>query len=133
MRSGASPAESRIATRSPRRLHVAYVVRGHRGARINEQLGATLAIWCAQLPPATLVVSRASDTADERNRVTDEEHAAFVAPLASAGVAYRDVDRLEDAVPAVLERAAPGDLVLLLGAQGMNEGQRIARAWLDTR
>ena len=117
----------------PRRLHVAYVVRGHRGARINEQLGATLAIWCAQLPTATLVVSRASDTADERNRVTDEEHAAFVAPLASAGVAYRDVDRLEDAVPAVLERAAPGDLVLLLGAQGMNEGQRIARAWLDTR
>jgi hypothetical protein len=64
--------------------------------------------------------------------VEDQELDAFTAPLHNRDVPFRVVDRLEDAVPAALEAAGVGHLVALLGAQAMDDGQEIARAWLDS-
>lgn len=116
-----------------RRLHAVIAIRGRRGARINRALAQALAIWRRRVPVDTLVVTRAEGSADERNRVSEEERRAFVGALQEEGVEFRERDRLEDAVPEVLESAREGDLVLLLGAQGMNGGAEIARRWLDGR
>jgi UDP-N-acetylmuramoyl-L-alanyl-D-glutamate--2,6-diaminopimelate ligase len=75
-------------------------------------------------------VTHSSDRADERNRVRPRERDAFVAPLRAAGIPFSEEPRLADAVAAVLERAEAGDLVLLLGAQGMDSGRDIAEEWL---
>lgn len=115
---------------APRRLHVAFAVRGQRGARINRQSAKALAIWAARIRPATLVVSRSQEAADELNRVEDAEHEAFCQPLVDEGISFQEEDRLDRAVEAVLEAAGEGDLVLLLGAQGMNRGQEVAERWL---
>ena len=118
---------------APRALHVAYAIRGKRGARINRQNGAALAVWARQLPVRTLVVTRSAGAADARNEVSDAEHAAFLEALDAGGVACETTSALDDAVHAVLERAGAGDLVLLLGAQGMDRGQEITRDWLAAR
>ncbi len=60
----------------------------------------------------------------------DREYEAFVKPLREGGIAFDPRERLEDAVHAVIERAEAGDVVLLLGAQGMDRGMEIAREWL---
>lgn len=41
--------------------------------------------------------------------------------------------RVAEAVRLVLDRAGEGDLVLLLGAQGMDRGRDVARDWLEGR
>lgn len=119
-----------VARLEPRRIHAVFAVRGRRGTRINRENGRALAIWAAQLPFGTLVLTRSADAADERNRVDDREYEAFVKPLREGGIAFDPRERLEDAVHAVLERAEEGDVVLLLGAQGMDRGMEIAREWL---
>jgi UDP-N-acetylmuramoyl-L-alanyl-D-glutamate--2,6-diaminopimelate ligase len=116
-----------VAALAPRRLHIAVAVRGMRGAEINARMAETLAIWAERVPPATLVVTRSEEAADERNQVSDEEYAAFTEALASGGVDFESCDRLDTAVRRVLDRAGAGDLVLLLGAQGMDAAADIVR------
>lgn len=116
---------------APRRLHVVYAVRGMRGAMINAQIAETLATWAVGYPTTTLIVTSSDDTADERNRVLEEELAACLTALDEAGIAYVKRDRLADAVSEVLDAAGPGDLVLLLGAQGMDAGGDLVREWIS--
>ncbi len=116
---------------APRAIHVAWAVRGQRGGRINRYNAEALAIWTRRLPVASLVVTRSRETTDERNRVDDKEYAAFLGPLQKAGIVFEAADDLRPAITTVLDRARAGDVVLLLGAQGMNEGATIAREWLS--
>ena len=52
--------------------------------------------------------------------------------LDRAGVPYDFTPSLEDAVTRTVASAAPRDLVLLLGAQGMDRGAEIARRVLGS-
>ncbi len=118
---------------APTRIHIAYAIRGMRGARINEQIATSLATWAKRISPVTFAVTSSEDAADERNRVSEEERAACLDTLEEVGVPYEEHDRLADAVRAVLDAAGPGDLVLLLGAQGMDTGGNLALQWLSSR
>lgn len=117
----------------PARVHVVYAVRGQRGDRINKENAEALAVWAERLGIRTLVVTRSVESADELNEVETEEYGAFVEPLREHGIAFQEVDRLAPAVETALDAAGEGDIVALLGAQGMNMGQDIARAWLAAR
>jgi UDP-N-acetylmuramoyl-L-alanyl-D-glutamate--2,6-diaminopimelate ligase len=122
-----------VETLAPRRCHLVYAVRGHRGERINRANGEALAIWGDRIGVETLIVTRSAEAADDLNRVEEQEYHAFLAPLREQGLPFQEMDRLEPAVHAVLEQAGDGDLVALLGAQGMDGAQDIARAWLNAR
>jgi UDP-N-acetylmuramoyl-L-alanyl-D-glutamate--2,6-diaminopimelate ligase len=111
----------------PRRLHVAFAVRGSRGTAINRRSAEALAIWCDRDPPATLVITSSEGSVEERDRVSERERQAFRGALERAGVAFEEERRLEPAVARVMEAARPGDLVLLLGAQGMDGAGDLAR------
>lgn len=110
-----------------RRLHVVYAVRGGRGDEINRRDAETLAIWarCANLH--TLVVTASEDTTDDANRVDDAERDAFLEALHRRGVDFRFFDDLASAVNRVADRLDDGDLLLLLGAQGMDRGAEFLR------
>ena len=114
----------------PGRVHIAFAVRGQRGPEVNRHAGEALATWAAQVPLGRLAVTRSEGAADERNRVDPEELEAVEDALRRHGTPHTLHDRLDEAVLEVLEAAGPGDLVLLLGAQGMDEGQRVAEDWL---
>jgi len=118
-----------VATIRHRALRIAYVVRGRRGPTVNEHNAAALA-ELATLPGATLVVSASEDAADDRNRVSDAERDAVLATLRQRGVSFAYEPRLADAVRRTLHGAGPGDVVLLLGAQGMDAGAAMARELL---
>jgi UDP-N-acetylmuramoyl-L-alanyl-D-glutamate--2,6-diaminopimelate ligase len=109
------------------RLHVVFGIRGQRGPIINQRDAEALEIWFRKVPVHTLVVTSAADTADERNSVEESERAAFVTVLERAGLPHRHTDRLEDALQLVKDTAGERDLVLLLGAQGMDAAADLLR------
>lgn len=113
-----------------RKLHVVYAIRGQRGNEINRRDADAIGIWATRTPLASFAVTSSIDAADERNRVEPNERDAFLAGLRGHGLPYEEWDRLADAVIFAIERAGPGDLVLLLGAQGMNEGAEVVRRWV---
>lgn len=115
-----------------RRVRIAYVVRGTRGTVVNEHNAHAIADLVAETS-ADLVLSTSDDAADERNRVSDEERDAALRVLAERGVPVHVEPRLADAVRHVLDGAGEGDLVLLLGAQGMDAGAELARRLLAAR
>lgn len=114
----------------PRRVHVVFAVRGQRGARVNHHSATTLAVWARQIPLGTLVLTSSEEAADERNAVEAAEREACERALRDHGVAFAVERRLDQGVRAVLEAAGDGDLVLLLGAQGMDAGREVVRSWL---
>jgi UDP-N-acetylmuramoyl-L-alanyl-D-glutamate--2,6-diaminopimelate ligase len=111
------------------RMRVVYAIRGLRGPTINERNALALAAEVAAAG-ADLVVTAAEDTADERNRVSDEEREVALGTLRAAGAPFTFEPRLATAVAEMLGRSGPRDLVLLLGAQGMDRGAELAKASL---
>lgn len=109
------------------RLHVVYAIRGRRGPEINRRDAEAVAIWAKHVPITTLLVTNSTDTTDAANEVTEREEGAFLGELARHGCGYEHHERLEPAVTRILERVGPRDLVLLLGAQGMNRGAELLR------
>ncbi|CAN5576831.1 UDP-N-acetylmuramoyl-L-alanyl-D-glutamate--2,6-diaminopimelate ligase [soil metagenome] len=114
-----------------RRIHAVVAVRGQRGEEINQRTAGAIAIWTERVPLTSLIVTRSREAADERNRVEPEEHAAFTERLREGGCDFEEHERLDEAVELALGRAGEGDLVLLLGAQGMDAGAEIVRRWLE--
>jgi UDP-N-acetylmuramoyl-L-alanyl-D-glutamate--2,6-diaminopimelate ligase len=109
-------------------LRVAFGVRGSRGAGINRRLAVTLARSLkASGRPARLVVTASEDAAGPRDRVRPEERDAVLGALREGGIAFSYEPALTDALRRVLEGSGDGDLVLLLGAQGMDRAAEHAR------
>jgi UDP-N-acetylmuramoyl-L-alanyl-D-glutamate--2,6-diaminopimelate ligase len=115
-------------------LRVVFGIRGSRGPVINRKLGSTLAELLARQrrsTPVRLVITACEGAAGARDQVTDEERRAMTDALEQAGTEFRLEPRLDRAVECALEGWSPGDLVLLLGAQGMNRAAGIARELLE--
>jgi UDP-N-acetylmuramoyl-L-alanyl-D-glutamate--2,6-diaminopimelate ligase len=113
------------------RVHAVFAIRGRRGVRINRRSAEALGIWAKRVELETLVITSSAGAADELNTVEPRERQAFLDSLSRQEAEFEEIDRLDDAVRRVLSRAAPGDLVLLLGAQGMDEGAELARRFLQ--
>lgn len=123
-------------------LRVLFGLRGSRGIAINTGLARTLGDLVAERASrerVRLVVTSSEEVADDRNHVTAEERDAALdvlgQALSHAGAALRFdfIPRLEDAARAALAGVEDDELVLLLGAQGMNEAAGLAEAVLSTR
>lgn len=112
-----------------RRLTVVNAIRGGRGGAINSVNAATLAARQAA-NPFTLIVTASTHSVAPADTVTAAEKTAFLAALDRAGSHYRYTETLPAAIALAAQNAAPGDLVLLLGAQGMDEGYQLLRSLL---
>lgn len=117
-----------VAARIPhRRVHVVYAVRGRRGEEINRRDAETVAIWVRRIRAETLVVTASEDATGEANRVAPGEREAFLNGLRRYGVAFQFLAGLGEAIDRALAVVAPRDLLLLLGAQGMDRGAELVR------
>ncbi|HEX6971115.1 MAG TPA: Mur ligase family protein [Limnochordia bacterium] len=99
---------------------VIYAVRGRRGEQINRENGEALGRCLSALGWRSLIVTASRDVADAANQPTEGEVEAVMAGLRSAGAPAVLVPELEGALKAALGRRP--DLLLLLGAQGMDAG-----------
>ena len=115
-------------------LRVVFGIRGSRGPAINQRLAAALARAVrAASGPVQLVVTASQDKAGARDRVRAEEREAVLTALREEAVAFSYEPALEAAVRRVLRESGEGDLILLLGAQGMDGAAEVARGVLDAR
>lgn len=116
-----------LGIRSPRMV---YAIRGSRDSTINAHCANALADL-TQATSARLVVTAGTDTADDRNRVTDDEIEATVGTLRDRGVQFHYEATVRAAVHHALDGVGETDVVLLLGAQGMDDGAALTRERLD--
>lgn len=115
-----------LAAFSRRRFVVAFAIRGRRGPAINAACAAALARWW-RATPFTLVVTAGAGGVSAADTVDNDEKSAFCEALGKAGVNYLFRETLAAAMETTAEAAGPGDLVALLGAQGMDDGLRLLR------
>jgi UDP-N-acetylmuramoyl-L-alanyl-D-glutamate--2,6-diaminopimelate ligase len=104
-------------------LAVVYALRGSRGAEVNRQNARTLADLAAIHGADTLIVTASADASHEKDRAVPAEIDATRLEFASRGVPFIWHDTLHAALRDVVDRTRPGDLVLLIGAQGMDMGR----------
>lgn len=115
-------------------LRIVFGVRGSRGAAINRRLATTLARGVRATAGAVrLVVTASEDVAGARDRVRQEEREAVLAVLRSEGIAFEYQPALRAAVAEMLDGSGERDLVLLLGAQGMDGAAALVRETLERR
>jgi UDP-N-acetylmuramyl tripeptide synthase len=116
-----------------RALRVVFGIRGARGADINGRLARSLADLArrhASHAPVTIVVTASDDVADARNRVSAEETAAFREGMGAMKFEFEPT--LARAVERLLDGVGPDDLVLVLGAQGMDQAGAMVISRLST-
>ena len=118
---------------SHRAMVVVYALRGRRGVDVNRRNAHALSALAAQHRIARLIVTASADVAGPHDRATADEIDAARQAFIERGQAIDWWDALDDAAAAAVRYTGPGDLIVLVGAQGMNEGRRLleARAGLD--
>jgi UDP-N-acetylmuramoyl-L-alanyl-D-glutamate--2,6-diaminopimelate ligase len=102
---------------------VVYAVRGMRGADINRRNATALAELAAEYGTSPLIVTPARESAGAQDRVTDDEAEAARGALERHGREFEWHETLRDALAAAVAGTAAGDLLVLVGAQGMNAGK----------
>ena len=108
-----------------RRAVAVYALRGSRGVDINRRNAQALADLSAEHGVTSLIITAASDAAGPRDRATSDEIDASCETFASRGQAIEWHDELRAAARAAMDLTKPGDLIVLVGAQGMNQGKSL--------
>jgi UDP-N-acetylmuramoyl-L-alanyl-D-glutamate--2,6-diaminopimelate ligase len=111
------------------KLAVVYALRGSRGMEINRQNASAIADLCSLYGADPLIVTSSSDETPASDAATPPEIDAARQALVSKGRRFVWHDALGDAAREALERTLPGDLLVLVGAQGMNGGKKALRKW----
>ena len=105
------------------KLHVACAIRGSRGIEIN-QLNVD-ALVESMNDDIKLYLSSSKDVVNELNVVEDDEREVFFNTLNVNNIDYTHFDNLEDCLKEVYEKADKNDVILLIGAQGMDPAESI--------
>ena len=107
------------------RVVVVYAVRGSRGADINRRNALSIADLAEIHRVDSLLLTASADVAGPWDQVQPDEADAATAALRERGRPFQWHDTLGAATRAALDDTKPGDLIVLVGAQGMNEGQAL--------
>jgi UDP-N-acetylmuramoyl-L-alanyl-D-glutamate--2,6-diaminopimelate ligase len=108
-----------------RSLVVLYALRGNRGADINRRNALALADLTFVHGVSHLIVTASADQTGDADRVSAAEVDAARQAFVERSRRFVWHDSLEAAAGEALRRSQPGDLLILLGAQGMNDGRRM--------
>lgn len=107
------------------KLFVVNAIRGSRGIDINEEIAESLAQTLKSQKQYTLLLTNSRDVVNHLNTVLDEELEIFTKTLDKHQIKYEVIDNLEDALIESVNLASEDDVILLLGAQGMDPASKI--------
>lgn len=105
------------------KLHVACAIRGSRGVEIN-QLNVD-ALVESMTDDIELYLSSSKDVVNELNFVEDDEREVFFKTLNDNNIEFTHFDNLIDCLKEVYEKADKKDIILLIGAQGMDPAESL--------
>lgn len=114
------------------RLWIVNAIRGSRGEELNRLNAEALVeiinkIHSEDERHVNLFLSSSVDVVDHLNTVTEKEKDVFTGILDEDNIDYVHYDRLRDALEAVVDSAGRNDIILLLGAQGMDPAEDILK------
>ena len=105
------------------KLHVACAIRGSRGVEIN-QLNVD-ALVESMTEDIELYLSSSKDVVNEFNFVEYDEIDVFFKTLNDNNIEFTHFDNLIDCLKEVYEKADKNDIILLIGAQGMDPAESL--------
>ncbi|WP_202711361.1 Mur ligase family protein [Sporosalibacterium faouarense] len=100
-------------------------IRGSRGIEINEENANVIAEWTNVLGVKKVILSLSNDFVKEKDRVTKEEVMIYKQIFNSAKLDYHIEENLKNSISRAVSITDRDDIILLLGAQGMNKGKEI--------
>ncbi|HWR56307.1 MAG TPA: UDP-N-acetylmuramyl-tripeptide synthetase [Negativicutes bacterium] len=115
------------------RIVLVTAIRGNRGTVINRENAAQFVKWGNFFNIERIIVSSSHSHIDSLNYVTAEEETAFLKTLSQANFSFAHFRELPDAISYALTMLKAGDLLLLLGAQGMDPAGSILDTLLHAR
>jgi UDP-N-acetylmuramoyl-L-alanyl-D-glutamate--2,6-diaminopimelate ligase len=104
-----------------KRMVVVNAIRGCRGPAINGANAQALVRW-QKKSPFTMIITASHDQTTFADHVSHQEQIAFLSELDRSQAKYLYTDTLSEAIVAAQAVAQSGDLLLLIGAQGMDHG-----------
>lgn len=112
------------------RVIVACALRGSRGTDINGRNALSLAEHALTIGAHRTIVTEAAGTAGPLDQVTDDERAAARQAFRDRGLEPAWHETMSGAMHDAAAHTRPGDLIVLVGAQGMNAGRdELSRAF----
>ncbi len=107
------------------KLHVACAIRGSRGIEIN-QLNVDALVESMD-ENIVLYLSSSNDVVNNLNLVEKEERDVFFNTLNQNNIKYTHYDNLKDCLNEVYSNADKNDIILLIGAQGMDPAESLLK------
>ncbi|MBQ6350265.1 MAG: UDP-N-acetylmuramyl peptide synthase [Methanobrevibacter sp.] len=106
-------------------LYVVCSIRGSRGVEINKL--NVEAIVESMDDNIKLILSSSNDVVNDLNFVEDEEREVFFDTLKENSIDFIHYDNLEDCLRQTYEKAEIDDIILLIGAQGMDPAESLLK------
>ena len=114
----ATIAETLKLLKENQKLFVVCSIRGSRGVEINKL--NVRALVSSFNPNIELILSSSNDVVDNLNHVNQDERNIFFEVLDKNNIHYTHFYNLEDSLRYTLNKADNKDIILLIGAQGMD-------------
>ena len=113
-------------------LYVIDAIRGSRGIVLNKLIAESLVDILNELDdgeiPINLILSCSEDKVDRLNNVKIEEKEVFTKVLNDNNIDFVLFDKLTDCLVDTLDKSGDNDLILLIGAQGMDPAEEILKS-----
>lgn len=106
-------------------LHVVCAIRGSRGVEIN-QLNVDALVESMD-DSINLILTSSMDVVNDLNHVEDDEKAVFFNTLKENNVDFIHYDNLKECLSDTYRKADKKDIILLIGAQGMDPAESLLR------
>lgn len=106
-------------------LFVVNAIRGSRGDDINRKNAEALVESLKNKDNYTLILTCSVDVVNHLNTVLDSERNIFIKILEENNIDFILIDSLEESLLKVNNLASDNDVILLLGAQGMDPASKI--------
>lgn len=108
-----------------KQLYIVNGIRGNRGKYINYENAKILKQWVEILNVKKLIITDSLDYIDRNNIGRLEERESYFNVFSNSSFNLKYKAFLRDAIGEIIREVQSGDMVLLLGAQSMNEGKNI--------
>ena len=107
------------------KLYVACAIRGSRGVEIN-RLNVEALVESMD-DRIKLYLSSSNDVVNELNHVEDDEREVFFDILTKNDINFTHFDSLENCLSEIYRKADKKDIILLIGAQGMDPAESLLK------
>ena len=114
-------------------LVMVYAIRGNRGVHLNEEVAETMLAYLKKCKVKKLIATLSKDCVGRKDTVSEDERQVFLNVMKDSGLPLVLKDTLNQALDLALTYVDEGDLLLLVGCQGMDSAGALLAEKTDPR